>query len=224
MPFANLILWWSGVTLQALLLLVLFLRSIARRFPVFTLLIGYYLVRSIFLFAMARDLTANSYHAIFNSLSLADICLQVLVAGEIAVHILRAMRRRTPLHPTTVAPLPAAFVLAACIAAMLPSHGVAPVDRGSAFPLLLMILFFLWAGFARCSIAVLQIAGGFAAYGVIAIGSEVIRHYAALHHNIAVWRAAAYTQSGVYLAVVVFWLAAFTAYPKRTAQPAAAHA
>lgn len=224
MPYANLILWWSGVTLQALLLLVLFLRNIARRFPAFTLLIGYYLIRSMFLFAMAGHLTVNSYRAIYNSLSLADICLQILVAGEVAVHILRTISRRTPLRPATVAPLPAACLLAAAIAAMLPSHGVAPVDRGSAFPLLLMILLFLWAGFVRCDIAVRQIAGGFAAYGVVAIGAEVIRNYAALHRNAAVWRAAAYTQSGAYLAVVVFWLAAFAAYPKRTAQPAAAQA
>jgi hypothetical protein len=224
MPYANLILWWSGVVLQTLLLLVLFGRGIARRFPIFTMLIGYYLVRAVFLSALAGHLTRSAYRAIFDSLSLADICLQILVAGEIAVHILRGIRRRAPLRAATLTPLAAACLVAAAIAAMLPRRGVAPVDRGSAFPLLLMILFYLWSEFARSARAVRRIAGGFAVYGVVAVGAQVIRNYAALHHNATLWRAAAYGRVGVYLAVVVFWLVAFAACPKSTTQQEAAHA
>jgi hypothetical protein len=86
-----------------------------------------------------------------------------------------------------------------------------------------MIQFFPWAEVARSIGTVRRIAEGFAVYGLVAVGAEVTRHYAALHHSISAWRAAAYTQSGVYLAVVLFWLAAFAAYPKSSTQPKAAH-
>jgi hypothetical protein len=187
------------------------------------MLIGYYLLRSIFLSALAGHLTASAYRAIYDSLSLADMCLQILVAGEIAVHILRGIGHRTPLRHATIAPLPAACLVAVAIAAMLPSRGVAPVGRASAVPLLLMILFFLWAEYVRSAGTVRRIAGGFAAYGIVAVGAQVIRNYAALHHIITVWRVAAYAPAGVYLAVVLFWLAAFAAYPKSITQQEAAH-
>ena len=79
----NTSIWAIGLILQCLLLGALARRGMARRLPLFTALVGFYVVRSVFLFAAFGHLSTDTYSLTYQALSLMDIVFQVLVAWEL---------------------------------------------------------------------------------------------------------------------------------------------
>jgi hypothetical protein len=207
-PLSNFI-WLLGLALQLLLLELLFRRGLARRFPVMTGLIVFYILRSALLAVMGYHIARDTYEAWADAFSMADVALETLLAAEIAAKALRGRGAWTGGRIAgTVAIAVVVAAAAATAAAYLPSRGTIPIDRGSAFASLLLVLVFLWAVALRTRGPALRIAAGFAVYSAVAVGAAVERNQAALHRNAAAYVAGSYTQSGVYLAVVVFWILA----------------
>jgi hypothetical protein len=207
MSAINLCLWGAGLGLQLTLVAVLFLRRVARRFPIFTLLVIFYVLRSVTLFALFDYLARSTYSQLYDFLSLADLCLQILLAGEIAFSILRQSSGWTWSRMAKVALFAAlALGVAGGVAALLPTPGSVPVDRGAAFAAVLMVLLLLWAVLARVAGATRRIAEGFAVYGIVSVLAGIARSYAALHRNAGAYAASSYAQAGIYMAVVVYWL------------------
>lgn len=206
----NLILWCAGVTLQILLLGVLWLRGLLRRFPVFTTLIVFFIVRSVALFGLFGHVSRGAYASLYDALSLADVGLQILVGAEIAFGLLRAQsgRRR---GATALGLYVGAVAIAAAAAAVMPIRGPAPTDRGSAFASVLLLLVCVWGIAVRVGGAIRRLAAGFAVYSGVALVAAVERNSAALHHRPGAYQAGAYAQSGAYIAVVLFWIWAFWA-------------
>lgn len=207
MKSINQILWYSGLILQALLLLSLFLRGLARRFPLFSLLILFYIVRVSLLYFLHGHISREAYADLYENSSLADIALQFLVAAEIAVNFFRAGGAFAWPRATWTAAIFLGGVLVATVAAaFIPSHGRVPVDRGSAATALLMVYMFLWSMIGRIAGTARWIAAGFSLYGVTAIIASVARSQAALHRDATAYTTASYVQSGMYLAVLLLWL------------------
>ncbi len=217
MSAINLCVWALGLGLQIVLVVVLFFRRLVRRFPVFTILIVFYIVRSVLLFALFGQVARNTYNQLYEFLSLADLCLQLLLAGEITLQILR---QRSDLTLRRTAKLAACIVLALAIAggsaALLPARGPVPIDRGSAFAAILMLVLCLAASYLRSEATLRRIAGGFAVYGAAGILAGEARNFAALHHNAGAFAASSYAQAGIYIAVVAYWLFALKARERHT--------
>jgi len=207
MNVINLCLLGAGLGLQVLLVVVLFRRGVARRFPIFTLLVIFYVLRSVALFALFDYLARSAYSRLYDFLSFADLCLQILLAGEIALNMLRKNRGWT-LHRMAKVAFFATLALGAAggVAALLPTPGSVPVDRGAAFAAVLMVLLFLWAVLARVDRAPRRIAEGFAVYGIVSVLAGIARSYAALHRNAGAYAASSYAPAGIYMAVVIYWL------------------
>jgi hypothetical protein len=208
----NLSLWVTGVALQIILVAMLFARRTARRFPVFSLLIIFYVVRSILLFALFGHFAPDIYGRLYEFFSWTDLFLQLLLAGEITLSILRlrsgwTLRRTARVAASVVLSL----AIAGAVAALLPAHGRIPIDRGSAFAAILMFILFVAASFTRFEGTPRRIAGGFALYGATGILASELRNFAALHHNTGVIVASSYTQAGIYIAILLYWLFALEA-------------
>ncbi len=85
----NTIVWTFSLALQALLVVAVFGRRIARRLPCFTILILFYPLRSALLFAVIGHIPAGDYGALYSTLSLVDILLQIGFAVEIGFRLIR---------------------------------------------------------------------------------------------------------------------------------------
>ena len=94
----NLCLWLAGLALQAFLLVVLFRRKLVLRVPVFSFLIAFYVVRAAVLYVLSPRMAPPDYSHLYSVLSLADLCLQILVAVEIGVHLLVGIAGTRPEH------------------------------------------------------------------------------------------------------------------------------
>ena len=204
----NTLLWIISLALQLALFAALFVRSVARRFPIFTSLIGFYLLRSALLFLIFDHVPPTTYHALYNALQLFDLLLQAAVAMEITLHLLRKQGVWTPLR--SLAPLALLFLAAICTlltTVLLPAHAPIPVDRTQIFFSFLMILLFTWAlSIPTSSAPVRRITAGFALYGIMNVSASLGRTYAALHNNPSLYATWSYALAGIYLIVVIFWL------------------
>lgn len=200
-------LWIFGLMLQCTLLLLVCTRGIARRLPVFTVLLAFYPLRSALLFALYGHLGPTTYHATYNGLSLLDLLLQLLVAIEIAAHLLRAYGkpglRRSLL-----------FILLPCIAwagtildvSMLPANSPIPPDRLQIFDSLVMVLLcilvFLWPAVTLLR----RVAIGFAFYGAVNLLATAGRTVAADHRDARAFSRWSYTLTAAWLLVVLCWI------------------
>jgi len=204
----NTLVWIVSLALQLALFSVLFARGIARRFPIFTALIGFYLLRSPLLFLIFNHIAPASYHSLYAGLALLDLLLQTAVAVEILLALIHAGGGWTHRNLlTTVAVLCLAALATALTTTLLPAHAPIPVDRTQFAFSFLMILLFAWAlRVTAASNPVRHIAGGFALYGIVNVGANFGRAYAALQNNIPLYATWSYALAAIYLVVVLFWL------------------
>jgi hypothetical protein len=207
MSAINLTLWLAGLALQALLVILLVVRRLASSNMLFTLLIVFYILRSVLLFTLFGHVQSGGYQQLYSLLSLADLLLQMMIATQLAVGILKQTGDWRLQHgPKIMAIFGFGLVAAAAIAASLPEHGRVPVDRGAAFVSVLMLLLFFWMLLARVSSVLRSIAAGFAVFGITGVVAGMVRNNAALYRDPAAYTAASYAQAGIYMAVVLFWI------------------
>src|SRR5271163_4609314 len=168
----NLALWILSLTLQSLLLAALLMRGIIGRIPAFTILIGFYVLRSTALYTLSSHLGVRPSALIFSGLAVIDIVLQVAVAWELLSAaarpstaplisigmIRRALLRRLGKFSLF---LIAAAALAILISAPIHANPRAPIDRGILFTSTLLLLVFLASLPKETPALVRRIAGGF---------------------------------------------------------------
>jgi hypothetical protein len=207
-PTINTLVWIVSTALQLALFLALLLRGIAHRFPLFTTLIGFYLLRSALLFLIFDHLALPSYRSLYDLLQLIDLLAQTAVAIEIILHLIRT--QGGPTLPRILIPI--GLVILATIgtlltAAVLPAHAPIPIDRTQIFFSFLMILLFARAlSIPSSSALIRRITAGFALYGIVNVSANLGRTYAAIHNNAPLYATWSYILAGVYLVVVLFWL------------------
>src|SRR5579875_1804035 len=112
----NTIVWLFSAALQLALFAALFGRRLARRVPIFTTLIGFYLARSILLFLIFGHIDLATYHALYDDLQIVDLLLQAAVAIEIAIHLSNSQRGQTLRRGLTPLALLALAVLCTTLA------------------------------------------------------------------------------------------------------------
>lgn len=211
----NTLLWTISVALELALFAALFSRGIARRHPVFTALIGFYLARSVLLYIIFNHIPLAAYHALYDNLQLVDLALQAAVAIEIAIQLMRhstgakttgtgkRLTLRSGLMPAALLAL--AILCTILAATLLPAHAPIPADRAQLFFSFLMILLFVWAQTIPATLT-RNIAAGFALYGIVNLSASFGRTYAALHQNASAYALWSYATAGIYIVVVLYWL------------------
>jgi hypothetical protein len=228
MSTVNHFLWAAGLILQLVLSVTLFLRGTARRFPVFASLIVFYIARSVLLFALFGFVARDTYAQLYEMLSWTDLLLQILLALEIGLAILRRSGGWDSVSPRRAA-IATVLVFIACsaalgVAALLPAPGRIPVDRGAAFTAVLMLFLLAWVISIRLAGTPRRIVEGFAVYGAAGVAIGLERGYAALYRNAAAYAAGSYAQAGIYMAVVVYWLITLRAHETSAPQPSGVYA
>lgn len=215
--------WTIGLTLQLLLLGALVLRGTFRRLPVFTVLISFYFCRSIFLVAVSRHMNESTLTVVRAVLSLLDIAGQVFVAWELFGERRQDSGKQITAHRSTVTK-PVLFRLGMFLALVaisaltswgisqvVPSSPRSPLDRGILVPSLLILIVTSIAlsqrMYSRAPVP-FRVLAGFAVLAAAEILSQLGRVYAASQRNVLVYRGWSYEVVFVYLAVLLWWLAA----------------
>jgi hypothetical protein len=207
----NRVLWALGLVLQCALVVVVFRRRIARRFPCFTTLIGFYPLRASLLLVLAGRVDADVYNPLFNALTFTEIVLQIAVAGELIWRVDREMggEEQGSMRRWGLTLVVLAGVAAVCTWLLLQfAPAGAGVDRFQAFAWFLMIAILLRALGSRRSANSALIAAGFGAFSLIQIAASLGRARAFLRHDAAWYLGWSYTPAVSYLALVLFWLIA----------------
>ncbi|MGP8250953.1 MAG: hypothetical protein ACLQHF_02900 [Terracidiphilus sp.] len=216
MHIVNIFVWIAGLALQSLLLAALFLRRVARGLPVFTALLCFYVARSVLLFSLSGHLTPAAYGGLYDALSLSDLVLQLVVAGELILRILRGANHRAwPAWTKTGILIALALAIAAGAASRVRVPGRFPPDRGMVFVAILMLFLVLWMTAAKVTGPPRRVAEGFALYTSIGTLAGIERAYAALHRNAGAFSFWSYLSTVTWLVIVLFWI--LTLRPEKAA-------
>ena len=218
-------LWMAGLLGHLLLLLVLIVRGRVTRFPLFTLLIVFYIARTaIPQMSFTHTLGPTTFLWLFWGFEIGDILLRALVLGEL---LWIAFRPTTIPGTRVIAWSAVAVALAGALAmAIGPSHP--PVQamlawsiftKGNLAVAFLSLLVLAMLLFTRATTGlaprshVLAIAGGLAFYAFIFLLLQAIRlwgtgqpspHGSGQLSYFRYWMRA--SAAGAYFAVVVFWI------------------
>ncbi|MGA7342581.1 MAG: hypothetical protein WBE72_09505 [Terracidiphilus sp.] len=202
---ANRLLWATGLALQCALVLEAFRRGVARKFPFFAGLILFYPLRAAMLFALAGRMDSGAYDSLFNALALLEFPLQALVAGELALRLLRDgggwVRRRVVVLLLLFA---ASCGLAWLALGALPERQLA--DRVQVLMGLAMLALFAAALRSSRSRNLTFILGGFATFAAIQLAALAGKAHAITRHDAGAYVGWSYAPACGYLVVVVFWL------------------
>jgi hypothetical protein len=211
----NNILWTLSLILQAGLLTRLFRTKLALRVPSFTLLLGFYVVRSLSLYLLSSHMAQAGYGHLLALLGLVDLFLQLAVAIELEMRLFPlgdlANVGQTLRGVAILVAIPA-FALAATVllTASLPNRTPAATDMLQLYD----SLFFLLLGFlttARiASRYLLRLALGFAGYGMVCIASTIARSFAFIHKNAQSYITWSYVASIAWLVTVAVWMVVLT--------------
>ena len=207
MSATNISLLAASLVLQLLLLTLLFTRRMASHLRLFTVLLCFYAFRAVLLALLFPWVSRGSYVQIYTLLSALDVLLQIALAIEFSLLILRLGER--PYLPRVLL-IPAIFlfaaVFAAGIAALLPPHSRAPADRGSIFTGLLFIELLFWSFSIRLPRWQRSALTGLAGIGAASILSQLGRSIAAIHQDTHAYRLWSYSNAAVYLITLVLWI------------------
>jgi len=206
-PTLNNALFTLGLLLQLALLITLFARHIPRHYPIFTTLLAFYPLRALFLFAIFGHIPPDDYETLYTNLSLVDILLQLAVAIELIIHIVRTETRATLRRFLT--PLVAiliGYAATAAIVSRLPTRTPIPIDRSQLFLSILMLLLFLWAFIAPPSRLLRRITTGFALNALLSLCVIAGHTLAATHRNASAYNRWSYVAAAAWLITVTLWL------------------
>ena len=196
-----------ALALQVWLLYLLFRRRMASQVVMLSSLLFFYMVRSTLLFGLSHHISRTAFETLYSWLSLLDIMLQIAVAVELSLAILRSGSKS--LLPRGLL-IPFCFLLAAAftraLTAVLPTYSPVPADRGILFTGFLFLLLLAWSLSVRLTPWRRSVLIGFAAIGGSGILSQSAKAIAALHRNAHLFSFWSYENAGVYLIALIFWV------------------
>lgn len=222
----NALLWCLGLAAQATLLALVFLRSsapgsaasVARRLPALALLLAFYLLRSIALYALFGHLGPADYHSLYEALAFADLLLQLVLATSIGVGLAHPAGAWTTQRALRLSLLPLAVATVSWLVyALLPANSPIPPDRFQIFNWLLMLVLGAFSVLLPTAPPLLRrVSVGLAGYGALGIGATALRTVAALHRDAHSYALGSYVLAGAWLLIVFYWIVTLRATP---AQP-----
>jgi hypothetical protein len=208
--------WAAGFVVSASLLLVLWYRHRARKFPFFTALISLTVIKSIVLYLVRAQGTHTSYVDTYWSLTVLDTVLQLCVVYEIASSVFRPVDvwardvRRSFLWLVSLSLL-ADAALTWLASPPAPTWVQAFATRGNLFAAALMSqLFVAMMGLSiRAGLAwkthVAKIAQGLGAYSLISVVTEAGHSYFGAARGLPGSIALSHLRMAAYLVCGVYW-------------------
>jgi hypothetical protein len=211
------ILWAAGFAENLVLLLVLLFRKRYRVFPVFTVLIGFNVLRTILLFLLYRYASPGTYEVAYWAASFIDLALQVGILFEMARIVLKPTGTWIRDAQNTFL----LFGLLGAVAAAVIAYYIDPTfhnsldfwtEKGSLFSVMLILELFAAMVFASTQLGlfggnhVMRLAQGWAVWAVVDLISEgLYSHFGADWHGIDFDNIRILT----YQVVTIFWIVTF---------------
>lgn len=209
--------WILGLAAQLALAIVVLWRGVWRRLPGFAAQVVVYPLRSAALFLLFGHINHDAYAHTAQTLSLVGLALTALVAGELGVHLTRAIAPRTATTVHRWTPLLTIFIaataLTAVLAATLPVRTLYPLDRVQTFLSAMLVGLGIWALASGVRGLLRIVATGLAVAALADLVTTALRVVAASRRDTATFSTASYADVFAYLAVVIFWLIAFGLRP-----------
>ena len=220
----NTTIWTLGFVLQCALVFVAFRRGVARRFPIFGSMLVFYPIRAALLFGLSGfGLWAPHIHggvagSLYAALSFVDVLLQLMVAVELALHLIRGIGGWTGLRALLCfLPLAAACVFTWITHFLLPSRITANGLQIFAWFALLVLVGAVLKYSRYYNLT--RISAGLAVLSLMQLSALAGRAVAFLHRNAGRYVAWSYVPALGYLAVVVFWLVTLRKESERIPAP-----
>lgn len=207
----NTTIWTLAFVLQCALVYVAFRRGVARRFPIFGSMLVFYPIRAALLFGLsgfglwAPHIQGSLASSLYTALSFADLLLQLMVAVELALHLIRGLGGWTRLRALLCLLLLGAACVFTCITLSLLPNRIAAnglqIFAWFALPLLLGVVLK-----SSRSPNLTRISAGLAVSSLMQLSALAGRTVAFLHRNTSQYVAWSYVPALGYLAIVIFWL------------------
>jgi hypothetical protein len=214
----NITIWTFAFVLQCVLAYVVFRRGIARRFPLFVSLLVFHPLRAALLFGMSGHLRSGLASSLYGVLSFIDDALQLMVAIEIALHLVRDIGGWTRFRALLCLLLLGAASLFTWITLALVPNRISS-DRVQLFVWFALLALFGAVLKGSRSPNLTRISAGLAAFSLVQLSALAGRTVAFLNRNAGQYAAWSYVPAVGYLAIVTFWLCTLRRESERTLAP-----
>jgi hypothetical protein len=214
----NITIWTFAFVLQCALAYAVFRRGIARRFPAFASLLVFHPFRAALLFGLSGHLRSGPASSLYGVLSFTDDVLQLMVALEMALHLVRGIGGWTRFRALVcLLLLGAASVFTWITLVSVPNRMSS--DRLQLFAWFAMLALFGAVLKGSRSPNLTRISAGLAAFSLVQFSALAGRTVAFLDRNAGQYAAWSYVPAVGYLAIVIFWLITLRKEPERTLVP-----
>jgi hypothetical protein len=214
----NITIWTFAVVLQCVLVYVVFRRGIARRFPLFASLLVFHPFRAALLFGMSGHIRSGLAGPLYGTFSFIDDALQLMVAVEIALHLVRGIGGWTRLRALLCLLLLGAASLFTWITLTLVPNRISS-DRLQLFVWFALLVLFGAVLKGSRSPNLTRISAGLSAFSLVQFSALAGRTVAFLNRNAGQYAAWSYIPAVGYLAIVIFWLITLQRESERTLVP-----
>jgi hypothetical protein len=214
----NTTIWTFGFVLQCVLVYVVFRRGVARRFPVFASLLVFHPVRAALWFGLSGHIPGDVTGSLYEALSFLDDALQLMVAVEVTVHLIRGVGGWTRFRA-----LLCLLLLGAALVFTWITLGLVPnrifTDRSQLFAWFVLLALFGAVLKRSRSTNLTRISAGLSVFSLVQFSALAGRTVAFLHRNAGQYAAWSYVPAVGYLGIVIFWLVTLRKEPERILVP-----
>jgi hypothetical protein len=201
----NTTIWTFGFVLQCVVVYVVFRRGIARRFPVFASLLVFHPIRAALSFGLSGHIGGDVASVLYEVLSFTDDALQLMVAVELALHLIRGMGGWTRFRALLCLLLLGAASVFTWITLVLVPNRISP-DHLQLFAWFALLVLFGAVLKGSRSPNLTRISAGFSVFSLMQFSALAGRTVAFLHRNAGQYVAWSYVPAVGYLGIVIFWL------------------
>jgi hypothetical protein len=201
----NTTIWTFALVLQCVLVYVVFRRGVGRRFPVFGSLLVFHPVRAALLFGFSGHIRNSLASSLYGVLSFTDDALQLMVAVELALHLIRGIGGWTRFRALLCLLLLGAASVFTWIT-LVWVHNRISTDRLQLFAWFALLVLFGAVLKGSRSPNLTRISAGFSVFSLVQFSALAGRTVAFLNRNAGRYVAWSYVPAVAYLAIVIFWL------------------
>jgi hypothetical protein len=214
----NITIWTFAFVLQCVLVYAVFRRGVARRFPLFASLLVFHPFRAALLFGISGHLRSGPASSLYGVLSFIDDAFQLMVALEIALHLVRGIGGWTRFRVLLCLLLLGAASLFTWITLTLVPNRMSS-DRVQLFVWFALLALFGAVLKGSRSPNLTRISAGLSAFSLVQLSALAGRTVAFLNRDAGQYAAWSYVPAVGYLAVVIFWLITLQKESERTLAP-----
>jgi hypothetical protein len=187
---------------------VVFRRGVARKFPFYALLLVFQPVRAALLFGISGHIDRSLASSLYGVSSFLDVVFQLMVAVELALHLIQGMGGWTRFRALLCLALLCATSVFTWVTLVLVPNRIFN-DRLQLFAWFVLLAPFGVALIGSRSPNLTRISAGFSVFSLMQFSTLAGRTVAFLHREAGQYVAWSYVPAAGYLAIVFFWLITF---------------